>query len=110
MRHVFIDLSSDNYLEQPHIFGGYAGEHNETILQVKLPNRMVGVQYSGLRFDFQTSEDNKISSPLIPISELNMLKNIFDLTNDDIAEYIYNNYCTDVEIKKAISDAITRMI
>jgi hypothetical protein len=39
-----------------------------------------------------------------------MLKNIFDLTNDDIAEYIYNNYCTDIEIKKAISDAITRMI
>jgi hypothetical protein len=59
--------------------------------------------------DFPTLDIN-IKWNKIPISELNMLKNIFDLTNDDIAEYIYNNYCTDVEIKKAISDAITRML
>ena len=71
MRYVSIDLSSDNYLQQPKIFGGYSGEHNETVLQVKLPSRMIGIECSGYRFDFQTSEDNKISSPLIPISELN---------------------------------------
>ena len=71
MRYVFIDLSSDNYLQQLRIFGGYAGEHNETVLQVKLPKRMIGIECSGYRFDFQTSEDNKISTPLIPISELN---------------------------------------
>ena len=71
MRYVSIDLSSDNHLQQPKIFGGYSGEHNETVLQVKLPSRMIGVECSGYRFDFQTSEDNKISSPLIPISELN---------------------------------------
>ena len=59
--------------------------------------------------DYPTLDIN-IKWDKIPISELNMLKNIFDLTNDDIAEYIYNNYCTDVEIKKAISDAITRML
>lgn len=70
MRYVSIDLSSDNYLQQPQIFGGYAGEHNETILQVKLPDRMVSIECSGYRFDFQTSEDNKISSPLILVSEL----------------------------------------
>ena len=71
MRYVSIDLSSDNYLHQPQIFGGYAGEHNETILQVKLPKRMIDIECSGYRFDFQTSEDNKISSPLIPVYELN---------------------------------------
>lgn len=59
--------------------------------------------------DYPTLDIN-IKWNRIPISELNMLKNIFDLTNDDIAEYIYNNYCTDVEIKKAISEAITRML
>ena len=59
--------------------------------------------------DYPTLDIN-IKWDKIPISELNMLKNIFDLTNDDIAEYIYNNYCTDVEIKKAISEAITRML
>lgn len=71
MRYVLIDLSSDNYLQQPQIFGGYAGEHNETVLQVVLPQRMIGEEYSYYRFDFQTSEDNKISSPPIPVSELN---------------------------------------
>ncbi len=70
MRKIFIDLSSDNYLQQPKIFGGYEGEHNETYLQVKLPKRMIGIECSGYRFDFQTSEYNKISSPLIPVSEL----------------------------------------
>ena len=70
MRYVLIDLSSDNYLEQPKIFGGYAGEHNETVLQVKLPKRMLGAEYSGYRFEFQTSEDNKIICPLISSSKL----------------------------------------
>lgn len=62
------------------------------------------------KLDDYPSLDINIKWDKIPISELNMLKNIFDLTNDDIAEYIYNNYCTDIEIKKAISDAITRML
>ena len=69
MRYVFIDLSSDNYFHQPQIFGGYAGEHNETLLQVRLPKRMVGIECSRYLFDFQTSEDNKISYP-ISVSEL----------------------------------------
>lgn len=59
--------------------------------------------------DYPTLDIN-IKWDKIPVSELNMLKNIFDLTDDDIAEYIYNNYCTDVEIKTAISQAIKRMI
>lgn len=72
MRHINIDLSSDNHLQQMQIFGGYAGEHNETILQIKLPRRMVGIDCSGYRFDFQTSEDNKITSPLIFPEDLNI--------------------------------------
>lgn len=59
--------------------------------------------------DYPTLDIN-IKWDKIPVSELNMLKNIFDLTDDDIAEYIYNNYCTDIEIKAAISQAIKRMI
>ena len=70
MRKIFIDLSSDNYLQQPKMFGGYEGEHNETYLQVKLPKRMIDIECSGYRFDFQTSEGNEIPSPLIPVSEL----------------------------------------
>lgn len=81
MRYVSIDLSSDNHLQQPQVFGGYAGEHNETVLQVKLPPRMISGEYSGYRFDFQTSEDNKILSALIPISELNNGVLSFHLTD-----------------------------
>lgn len=68
MRYVLVDLSSDNYLQQPQLFGGYAGEHNETVLQVILPKRMISVEYSDYCFDFQTSEGNRIS---IPASKLN---------------------------------------
>lgn len=46
----------------------------------------------------------------IPISELNMLKSFFDLTDEDISDYIYEHYCTEVEIKKAIAEAIKRML
>jgi hypothetical protein len=59
--------------------------------------------------DFPTLDIN-LKWDRIPIAELNMLKTIFDITDDDIAEYIYNNYCTPVEIKAAITEAIKRMI
>ena len=70
MREIHIDFSSDNYLQQPKVFGGYEGEHDETYLRVRLPKRMIGIECSGYRFDFLTSEKNEISSPLIPASEL----------------------------------------
>ena len=70
MRSNFVDLSSDNHLQQVKMFGGFAGEHNETILQVKLPKRMIDIECSGYQFDFQTAEGNKISSPLIPVSKV----------------------------------------
>ena len=60
MREIHIDLSSDSFLQQPNVFAGYAGEHNETVLKVKLPKRMIGIECSGYRFDFQTSEDKSI--------------------------------------------------
>lgn len=70
MRYILIDLSSDNHLSQPEFFGGYAGEHNETVLQVKLPKRLINTQYSKYHFYFQTSEDKEISSPSIPPSSI----------------------------------------
>lgn len=68
MRRVFIDLSNDSHLCQPSVFGGYAGEHNETQLEVKLPKRMVEIDCSGYYFDFQTADDKEILSPLLPPS------------------------------------------
>lgn len=79
-------------------------------VQVVQPENNPALDKLFSKLDDYPSLDINIKWNKIPISELNMLKNIFDLTNDDIAEYIYNNYCTDVEIKKAISEAITRML
>ena len=79
-------------------------------VQVVQPENNPALDKLFSKLDDYPTLDINIKWNRIPISELNMLKNIFDLTNDDIAEYIYNNYCTDVEIKKAISEAITRML
>lgn len=70
MRRVFIDLSNDSHLCQPSVFGGYAGEHNETQLEVKLPKRMVEIDCSGYYFDFQTADDKEILSPLLNVSQV----------------------------------------
>ena len=46
----------------------------------------------------------------IPKSELKMLKTYFDVDIEDIAEYIYMQYCTSVELKKAICDSIKSLL
>ena len=51
-----------------------------------------------------------ISWKKIPKSELKMLKTYFDITDEDIAEYVYVKYCTPETIKTSIKDAIAKMI
>lgn len=51
-----------------------------------------------------------ISWKKIPKSELKMLKTYFDITDEDIAEYVYTKYCTPETIKTSIKDAITKLI
>ena len=51
-----------------------------------------------------------ISWKKIPKSELKMLKTYFDITDEDIAEYVYAKYCTPETIKTSIKDAITKLI
>ena len=51
-----------------------------------------------------------ISWKKIPKSELKMLKTYFDITDEDIAEYVYTKYCTPEAIKTSIKDVITKMI
>ena len=46
----------------------------------------------------------------IPKSELKMLKTYFDIDIEDIADYIYDKYCTPVEVKKAICVSITQLL
>ena len=51
-----------------------------------------------------------ISWKKIPRSELKMLKTYFDITDEDIAEYVYVKYCIPETIKASIKDAITKLI
>ena len=51
-----------------------------------------------------------ISWKKIPRSELKMLKTYFDITDEDIAEYVYVKYCTPETIKSSIKHAITKLI
>ena len=51
-----------------------------------------------------------ISWKKIPRSELKMLKTYFDITDEDIADFVYTKYCTPETIKASIKDAITKLI
>ena len=51
-----------------------------------------------------------ISWKKIPRSELKMLKTYFDITDEDIANFVYTKYCTPETIKTSIKDAITKLI
>lgn len=75
MREIHIDLSSDYYLQQPKVFGGYVGEHNESKLIVKLPNRMIRDDISYYYFEFQTVLQEHITSP-------NVYKNTLSTNNE----------------------------
>ena len=39
-----------------------------------------------------------------------MLKTYFDITDEDIADFVYTKYCTPETIKTSIKDAITKLI
>lgn len=46
----------------------------------------------------------------VPYEELNMLKSYFDIENTDIADYVYEKFCTEPEIKKAILDGVISLL
>ena len=65
MRTVQVDLSSDS-IHVTKLFGGYQGEHNATLLRIKLPDRMLNAnrdpsdQIDQYRFDFDTSTGENV--------------------------------------------------
>ena len=46
----------------------------------------------------------------IPKSELKMMQTYFDVSIDDIADYIYTKFCTSDDLKKAISENIISLL
>lgn len=73
MRTVTFDFSQTSAIRK---FGGYQGEHNETLLQVILPlNMQDTTQYDYLSFVFQTAEDQKIETKDLSVSQVITINN-----------------------------------
>ena len=69
MRTINIDLSHDRKASYD-VFGGNAGEHNETQLVVTLPSRLLSSDISYYYFEFQTATGEHITSPNIYKNQL----------------------------------------
>ena len=68
MRTINVDLSQDTqYLQSK--FCGYAGEHNETLLTVALPERLLTDDVNYYYFEFETPFGDHITSPGLTKSE-----------------------------------------
>jgi hypothetical protein len=75
----------------------------------------VNKKFEMLHTMFDKLKDNPVVSASIkwkniPKSELNMLKMYFDITTEDIADYIYKTYCSEVELKVAIEESIKNLL
>ena len=69
MREIYIDLSDDKC--SPVVFGGYIGEHNETKVIIKLPNRMLTNDITNYKFVFKNSKNEIQSDNVVDCSDIN---------------------------------------
>lgn len=69
MREIYIDLSDDKC--SPVVFGGYIGEHNETKVIIKLPDRMLTNDIVKYEFVFKNSKNEIQSDNVVDLSDIN---------------------------------------
>lgn len=69
MREVYIDLSDDKC--SPVVFGGYIGEHNETKVIIKLPDRMLTNDITKYQFVFKNSKNEVQSDNIVELFDIN---------------------------------------
>ena len=69
MREIYIDLSDDRC--SPVVFGGYIGEHNETKVIIKLPDRMLTHDITKYQFVFKNSKNEIQSDNIVDLSDMN---------------------------------------
>ena len=68
MREIYVDLSDDKC--SPVIFGGYIGEHNETKVVIKLPDRMLTNDITKYQFIFKNSKNEVQSDNIVELSDI----------------------------------------
>lgn len=101
MREVYIDLSDDKC--SPVVFGGYIGEHNETKVIVKLPNRMLTNDITKYQFIFKNSKNEIQSNNVIDISDIKHGKVSTLLTeHQTVDSYLLFNITAIVESEETI--------
>ena len=69
MREIYVDLSDDKC--SPVVFGGYLGEHNETKVIIKLPNRMLTNDITKYQFVFKNYKNEIWSDNVVDLSDIN---------------------------------------
>ena len=80
MREIRVDLSDDKC--SPVVFGGYVGEHNETKVIIKLPNRMLTNDITKYQFVFKNSKNEIQSDNTVELSDISN-GNISTLLTED---------------------------
>ena len=68
MREIHIDLSDDKC--SPVVFGGYIGEHNETKVIIKLPDRMLTNDITKYQFIFKNFKNEVQSDNPVDLSDI----------------------------------------
>lgn len=69
MREIRVDLSDDKC--SPVVFGGHIGEHNETKVIIKLPDRMLTNDITKYQFVFKNSKNELQPDNAVDISDIN---------------------------------------
>ena len=80
MREIRVDLSDDKC--SPVVFGGYIGEHNETKVIIKLPDRMLTNDITKYQFVFKNPKNEVQSDNIVELSDINN-GNISTLLTED---------------------------
>ena len=101
MREVYVDLSNDKC--SPVVFGGYIGEHNETKVIIKLPDRMLTKDITKYQFVFKNSENKLQLDNLVDVSDINN-GNISSLLTEEqtTGEYLMLSVTAIVEINNVV--------
>ena len=97
MRNIHIDLSDDKFA--PKVFAGYAGEHNETKIIIKLLPRMLTDDITKYQFAFKNSDNKLQLDNVVDISDINNGNVSTMLTESQtVGEYLMLSVAAIVEI------------
>lgn len=90
-------------------------DHPLTTLYNMIENKEHNINYNLIdkvvkKANYHANIDMRLSDDNVPIDEFKMLVNVFDVSINDIADYIIDNYFDKSEIKKCIYDSFEKLL